>query len=181
MLTITELMINEQIRDKEIRLIDENGEQLVDYTKIHPFSYGAEAEHYVGGNELQFTEVKGVPVAPMICYDLRFPELTRALALRGTDMLFVVSQWPEARISHLKTLCAARAIENQVFLVNCNGCGSAGQTRFGGNSAVYDPWGQVIAQAGSEETTFGAECDFSTLPSLRNTIPVFTDRRQDLY
>ena len=162
-------------------VFDRSGNCIATYDKTHLFSPMGENSFYQAGDHLCQCELDGIRCGLIICYDLRFPELTRALALRGMDMLFIVSQWPDARISHLKSLCAARAIENQVFLANCNACGSAGQTRFGGNSAMYDPLGQVLARAGSEETVFSAECDFSVLPSLRNAIPVFTDRRQDLY
>ena len=117
----------------------------------------------------------------IICYDLRFPELSRSLALQGLDMLFVVSQWPEARIPHLQTLTAARAIENQVFLVCCNACGMAGDTRFGGNSLILDPLGNPIAQAGETQQILTGVCDLQILTSIRGSIPVFQDRCPELY
>ena len=115
----------------------------------------------------------------IICYDLRFPELTRKMAVEGMDMLFVVSQWPKVRLPHLKTLTAARAIENQMFLCCCNAC--AEDTAIGGHSRVLDPWGNPLAEAEDRECLLTAECDFSILKDIRTTINVFADRRPELY
>jgi predicted amidohydrolase len=117
----------------------------------------------------------------IICYDVRFPELTRSLTIPGLDMLFVVSQWPKVRTFHLRSLTTARAIENQMFLVCCNSCGIAEQTVYGGNSAIIDPWGETIALAGESEEILTAVCDLTILESIRSTIPVFRDRRPQLY
>jgi len=117
----------------------------------------------------------------MICYDLRFPELARTLAVKGMDVLFVVSQWPAARISHLRSLTVARAIENQIFTVCCNSCGAAGDTQYGGNSLIVDPWGNVLAQAGNSAQLLTAEADLATLENIRRSIHVFRDRRPELY
>ena len=117
----------------------------------------------------------------IICYDVRFPELARTLAVGGLDFLFISAQWPNVRIPHLTTLVRARAIENQLFAVCCNSCGRAGETVYGGNSMIIDPWGEVLCQAGSEEETITAECDTSVLDGIRSTINVFRDRRPELY
>ena len=123
----------------------------------------------------------GARCALIICYDLRFAELARTLALPGLDVLFVVSQWPEARAEHLSVLTQARAIENQMFVVLCNSCGRAGETKYGGNSAVVDPWGRVLARAGGGEQILSAELELEKLDEIRATIPVFVDRRPELY
>jgi len=96
-------------------------------------------------------------------------------------MLFVVSQWPKERIFHLRTLNTARAIENQMFVVCCNSCGTAGKTVYGGKSAIIDPWGQTVVAAGEYEEILTGDCDLNTLTYIRNTIPVFRDRKPDLY
>ena len=101
--------------------------------------------------------------------------------MKGLDMLFVVSQWPKVRTFHLCTLTAARAIENQMFVACCNSCGTAGETVYGGNSAIIDPWGQIIASAGENEATLAGDCDLNVLTDIRNTIPVFRDRKPNLY
>lgn len=96
-------------------------------------------------------------------------------------MLFVVSQWPKIRTFHLRTLTTARAIENQMFLICCNSCGKAGDTVYGGNSAVIDPWGETLALADENEQLLTAECDFSVLDGIRSSIPVLRDRRASIY
>lgn len=162
-------------------VFDRTGTCVADYDKTHLFSPMGEDQYFVPGDHLCRFMLDGRPCGLIICYDLRFPELTRSLALLGMDLLFVVSQWPEARISHLDTLLRARAIENQVFVVCCNSCGKAGDTVFGGSSAVIDPLGTVLAQGGRTEALVSASCDFSVLKGVRGSIPVFRDRRKDLY
>ena len=96
-------------------------------------------------------------------------------------MLFVVSQWPAARIGHLRALTVARAIENQAFVICCNSCGDAGETHYGGSSAVIDPWGETLALAGETEQILTAECELDVLEGIRSSINVFRDRRAELY
>jgi predicted amidohydrolase len=96
-------------------------------------------------------------------------------------MLFVVSQWPKIRTFHLRSLTVARAIENQMFVVCCNSCGTAGETVYGGSSAIIDPWGETLALAGEKEELLSADCDLQTLQNIRGSIPVFRDRRPELY
>jgi len=162
-------------------VFDREGKCIAEYDKTHLFSpMGEDGFYEKGGHLCRFT-LDGVCCGLIICYDLRFPELTRALALQGMDILFVVSQWPEVRIGHLVALCAARAIENQCYVVNCNACGTAEQTVYGGSSAIYAPLGQVLVHAGGTEEIITADCELDSLPALRSAIPVFADRRPDLY
>lgn len=162
-------------------VFDREGRCIASYDKTHLFSPMKEDAAYTPGNQLCRFTLDGIPCGLIICYDLRFPELTRALCLQGLDVLFVVSQWPKARISHLRILTAARAIENQVFLACCNACSAAGETVFGGNSAIIDPLGETLALAGETRQILTADCDLGILPNLRSRIPVFRDRRPDLY
>ena len=103
------------------------------------------------------------------------------MALRGLDVLFVVAQWPDVRIGHLNCLAQARAIENQMFVAVCNSCGAAGETQYGGNAAIIDPWGQVLCRAGGREETVSTACDLAILQDIRNRINVFRDRKPELY
>ena len=162
-------------------VFDREGNCIGSYDKTHLFTPMGEEQYFAKGDHLCRFTLDGVSCGIIICYDLRFPELSRSLALQGLDMLFVVSQWPEARIPHLQTLTAARAIENQVFLVCCNACGMAGDTRFGGNSLILDPLGNPIAQAGETEQILTGVCDLQVLTSIRGSIPVFQDRCPELY
>ena len=133
------------------------------------------------GDRLCSFQLDGVSCGIITCYDIRFPELTRSLALRGLDVLFVVAQWPDVRIGHLNCLAQARAIENQMFVAVCNSCGAAGETQYGGNSVIIDPWGQVLCRAGGGEETVSAACDLAILQDIRNRINVFRDRKPELY
>ena len=162
-------------------VFDRSGACVASYDKTHLFSPMGENDYYTPGDHLCTFSLDGIRCGLVICYDIRFPELVRSLALQGIDVLFVVSQWPKERISHLRSLTTARAIENQMFVVCCNSCGTYGQTVYGGSSAIIDPWGETIALAGQTQQLLTADCDLQILENIRSTIPVFRDRRPELY
>ena len=162
-------------------VFDRTGSCIASYDKTHLFTPMGEDNYYTPGDRLCSFNLDGVKCGLIICYDVRFPELTRSLTVPGLDMLFVVSQWPKVRTFHLRSLTTARAIENQMFLVCCNSCGTAGQTVYGGNSAIIDPWGETVALAGETEEILTADCDLQILTNIRGSIPVFRDRRPSLY
>ena len=162
-------------------VFDRSGKCIATYDKTHLFSPMGEDAFFTPGSKLCRFPLDGAQCAVIICYDLRFPELARSLAVEGLNVLFVVSQWPAARISHLRSLTVARAIENQIFTVCCNACGAAGDTQYGGNSLIADPWGNVLAEAGSHAGLLTAEADLATLENIRRSIHVFRDRRPELY
>ena len=162
-------------------VFDRDGECIAEYDKTHLFTPMGEDDYYTCGDHLCRFELDGVKCGIIICYDVRFPELARSLTLQGLDMLFVVSQWPKERIFHLRTLTTARAIENQMFVICCNSCGIAGKTVYGGNSAIIEPFGKTLALAGGIEEIITADCDMQILSDIRGSIPVFRDRRSELY
>ena len=162
-------------------VFDRKGACIAEYDKMHLFTPMGEDGFYTRGDHLCVFSLDGIKCGVIICYDLRFPELTRRLSLDGIEMLFVVSQWPEERIAHLRCLTAARAIENQIFVVNCNSCSSADGTVYGGKSAVIDPLGRTLALAGETEEILSAECDMNLAEKIRDSIPVFRDRHPGLY
>ena len=151
------------------------------YDKTHLFTPMGEHEHYAAGDHLTTFSLDGHKCSLLICYDLRFPELFRTLALQGVELLLLPAQWPAARRYHWETLTAARAIENQLFLAACNSCGTAGETVFGGASRILGPRGELLAAAGVGEEIVTAALDFSVLAEVRNSINVFHDRRPELY
>lgn len=162
-------------------VFDREGKQVAVYDKTHLFSPMGENVFYTPGERLCSFRLDDIPCGLIICYDVRFPELTRKLALDGAEMLFMVSQWPQQRVPHLRGLTVARAIENQMAVVCCNSCGKAGETVYGGNSAVIDPLGQTLALADDGEMILCAEYDPESVRSIRQGIPVFRDRRPELY
>ena len=162
-------------------VFDRDGKLIASYDKTHLFTPMGEHDFFQKGDHLAPFTLDGVKCGIIICYDVRFPELTRTYAVNGMDMLFVVSQWPRVRIPHLLALTKARAIENQAFVVCCNSCGTAGETVYGGNSSIHDPWGETLALAGDGEETITADCDLTVVKGIRETINVFRDRRPELY
>ena len=162
-------------------VFDRGGNCVASYDKTHLFTPMGEQETFTPGDSLCTFTLDGVYCGLIICYDLRFPELMRSLVLQGADLLFVPAEWPAVRVMHWQTLNRARAIENQIFLACCNGCGTAGETVYGGHSAVYDPWGELLAEAGDREEIILADCDFSIKEKIRESINVFRDRRPELY
>lgn len=162
-------------------VFNREGECIAEYDKTHLFTPMNEHGYFEKGTTVCRFTLDGVDCGVIICYDIRFPELTRTLTLQGLDCLFIVSQWPEVRIPHLVTLARARAIENQMFVSVTNSCGTAPGTVYGGNSVIFDPWGEYLAEAGKTEEIISADCDLSIIESIRKSINVFADRRPGLY
>jgi predicted amidohydrolase len=133
-----------------------------------------------GAAKNQFT-LAGVLSAGVICYDIRFPEWLRTNALGGAKIIYVSAEWPESRIKQWETLLAARAIENQAFVVAVNRVGNDPDNHFSGHSQVIDPLGNVVLDAGEDEALVTTEFDFDQIDQVRGSIPVFDDRRPELY
>jgi omega-amidase len=164
-----------------VYVFNRNGELSADYSKIHLFGLMDEDKHLAAGTKTGGFQLDGISAGAMICYDIRFPELARTLALGGAEILFVPAEWPHPRLNHWRTLLLARAIENQMIVVSCNRVGISGDTSFFGHSMIIDPWGEIIAEGGEEETVIRAEVDLAEVGKVRKTIPVFRDRRPDRY
>jgi omega-amidase len=162
-------------------VFDREGKCVAEYDKIHVFTPMHEDDFYQKGNHLALFTLDGHQCGIIICYDIRFPELSRAIAVKGIDILFIVAQWPAVRRNHWQILTKARAVENQVFLAACNSCGTAGKTVYGGSSVLLDPWGNIVKEAGDKEEIITGEFDFSVLKEIRSSINVYVDRRPDLY
>ncbi|HEY5973198.1 MAG TPA: nitrilase-related carbon-nitrogen hydrolase, partial [Geobacteraceae bacterium] len=116
-----------------------------------------------------------------ICYDLRFPELARRLAVEGAEILVVPAEWPKPREEHWRTLLRARAIENQLFVVAANCCGIQGKLDFFGMSLIVGPKGELLAEAGDEPVEITATLDFAEMASWREQITCFKDRKPAYY
>lgn len=129
-------------------VIDAQGKLVYTYDKVHLVPMLNEPAYMQGGSvPPALFELDGVKMAVLICYDLRFPELARRLALEGAEVLFIVAEWPLARAMHWKALQQARAIENQFYLLSCNSVGSHNGTAYAGTSMVIDPWGKLSSKA----------------------------------
>jgi len=162
-------------------VIDNKGELKGYYDKIHLFRLMNE-EKYLEPGDKRFTfDLYGHEAGVVICYDIRFPELIRSMALDGIEVLFVPAEWPHPRLYHWRSLLIARAIENQMFVVATNRVGSDPNNTFFGHSMIIDPWGEVIAEGSESEEILTAELDLSIVPEIRSRIPVFKDRKEELY
>lgn len=162
-------------------LVYNNGGELVgEYDKAHLFRLMDEHLHLSSGNTQNNFKLGDLDAAGVICYDIRFPEWLRLHALNGAKVLFVSAQWPTARIDHWKTLLQARAIENQCFVVAVNRI-SRNKDNFNGQSMVIEPWGEILWTGGEDEELAIVDVDFSKVDEVRTRIPVYDDRRPELY
>jgi omega-amidase len=162
-------------------LFGPEGRSLGKYSKIHLFRLMQEEQYLTAGDRLALLETAWGPSGLAICYDLRFPEMFRTYALAGARVVFLPSEWPHPRLAHWRTLLRARAIENQLYLVACNRVGTSKDTNFFGHSCIIDPWGQAVIEAGDGELLLTAAIDLDRVDAVRQTIPVFSDRRPELY
>jgi len=132
--------------------------------------------------ELSTTDVEGVRVTPVICYDLRFPELFRIMAVRGAQVFSLPSAFtvPTGR-AHWDVLVRARAIENQVFVIAPNQRGSSNEKlHWHGRSMIVDPWGVVLAQAPDRDCWIAADLDLDAQARVRTSLPSGDHRRPDV-
>ena len=162
-------------------VFDRAGACIAEYDKVHLFTLMGEDRFFRAGSRAVTFPLDRHPCGVIICYDLRFPELARTLALAGAELLFVPAQWPAARVGHYEALLAARAIENECFVVGCNSCGDVNGVTFGGSSRILDPLGAALAAAGQDEVLLSADVDFEQAAAARRTIDVFRDRRSEVY
>jgi predicted amidohydrolase len=167
-----------------------DGEIRASYRKMHMFDVQVggrayrESEHEQPGDDIVLTSTAdGVEVGMTVCYDLRFPELYRILAVRGARVLTVPAAFTLATTrEHWEVLLRARAIEDQCYVVAANQVGEhAPGIRSGGRSMIVDPWGVVLAQAPDTETFITAELDFGRLDEIRRSVPSLANRRPHAY
>ena len=159
----------------------DNGILAGTYRKLHLFSLLGEDKAFDGGDRWLAVDTSIGKIGVIICYDLRFPELSRRLALEGARIICVPAQWPKPRQEHWRTLLRARAIENQLFVVACNACGVIGKLDLFGMSMVIDPKGEVLAEGGEEPCEIIAPLDMPGMDVWRTQIPCFEDRKPELY
>jgi predicted amidohydrolase len=170
--------------------IGSDGELRAIYRKIHMFDVELDGVAYresdgeQAGDEIVLSELEGgVKLGMTICYDLRFPELYRILAVRGADVVAVPSAFTLTTTrDHWEVLVRARAIENQCFVVAANQIGSHPPGhRSGGRSLIVDPWGLVLATAPDSETAIVAELDLDGMREIRRRLPSLANRRPETY
>jgi len=165
-------------------VFDRNGKIIGKYSKIHMFSYFGSAENkYISAGDSAVTvETDFGKIGLSICYDLRFPELYRAMTYNGAELIVCSAAWPNERLDHWITLNKARAVENLVFMVSVNQCGKYEFGRINpGHSMVINPWGEIVASAGNNESAIMTEIDLDTIKKIREEFPVLNDRNLKAY
>ena len=170
--------------------IDPTGEIRAVYRKLHMFDVEvdgvtyAESRHEQPGDDVIVTELAdGTRLGMSICYDVRFPELYRALVSAGAEVIAIPAAFTLATTrDHWEVLVRSRAIEDQCFVIAPNQIGThAPGQRSGGRSMIVDPWGLVLATAPDTETAIVADLDFDNLHQIRRRLPALTHRRPEVY
>jgi len=161
-------------------VFDPAGKEVLHYRKIHPFSAAGELKHYEAGKDIGTVEIDGVRVTPLICYDLRFPELFR-LTAATTDLFVVIANWPTRRAYAWRTLLAARAIEDQAWVLGVNRVGDATGYPHRGDTSLVDPWGKVVATLAEAPGVVTGEVDAEIVREAREGFRFLDDRRPEVY
>ena len=163
-------------------LVDKAGDIAASYDKVHLFYVADEDQHFTPGQRTVVAEWEGLDVGLAICFDLRFPELTRKLCDDGARMVLVSAQWPLPRVDHFRDLTRVRAMENQMYVVSCNSCGDDDKGLvLGGGSTVVGPSGEVKGVLGDEEGVLTVTIDLDEVEKTRESFPVLKVRRKDLF
>jgi omega-amidase len=161
-------------------IIGPDGALLLEYAKVHPFTYGKEPDHFEGGREVmtyRWGADAGLTVCPAICYDLRFPELFRIGLAKGAEAFAIGANWPQPRQHHWRALLIARAIENQAFVFAVNRTGNDPNLAYAGGSIAISPRGEVLRELGPEEATLSIEVDPAEVHRWREKFPAWKDAR----
>ncbi len=162
-------------------ILDRNGVLIDYYSKIHLFSHFVynEGKDVTSGDKGLLVKTDFGNIGISICYDIRFPELFRAYAYEGADLLVEVAAWPKYRQNHWETLTKARAIENQSFMISVSQSGHImGEEWNLGHSMVVAPYGEVISQIGFDECTQVVEIDLDEARKLKKDFPILKDRKE---
>jgi predicted amidohydrolase len=155
------------------------GDRMFYYDKAHLFKPLGEEEIFKPGRSLKLfeTEIGGnsFKFSLQICYDLRFPETFRKLALNGVKIIFIPAQWPLTRIGIWNSMLVSRAAENGIFIVGCNRVGEEKGIVYGGNSSVISPAGEVLVRLGEREGFAVVDVDLKEVERVRERINVLAD------
>ncbi len=160
--------------------IDRTGKIVNVYDKVHLFQMYHEDRFFAAGDKFNCYELDGVTVASTICYDLRFPELYRHMALAGAKICFAVAEWPDTRGAIWRLLLQARAAENHMFVVGVNAVGTSGKQKFFGHSMVCAPDGRIVAEGGTEEEIIRTEINLDEVEQVRSKLNALNDVRKEL-
>ncbi len=153
-------------------MVVSGGKLLGKRHKIKLFPLYEETKHFCPGGENPVFETPQGRVGVLICFELRFCELSSSLREQGVEIVAVPSMWGAKRKGHLKVLSQARSIETQSYLVLSNACGITGEEEYAGSSAIFDPWGSPLAYAEASELLIEANIDLKEVEKVRRYIPM---------
>jgi predicted amidohydrolase len=157
------------------------GELLGSYRKLHLFRLMEEHLYLTAGDHATLCPTPWGLTGLSICYDLRFPELFRTMALAGAKLFVVPAQWPVKRLEAWLLLARARAVENELIVAACNRVGSDQNVTFPGRSIVVDPWGNTLVEGDDQERLLVAQVDLREIDKVRRYLPVYKDRTPSAY
>jgi predicted amidohydrolase len=166
-----------RVRNEAV-VYDPEGRLVARYAKMHAFSFAGEQDLVTPGAHVCVFGCAELCAAPFVCYDLRFPEVFREAVRCGAQLFVVIANWPAPRHGHWRTLLAARAIENQAFVVGVNRCGADPHHAYEGGSVILGPRGEVLAEAGRKESLLAAALDLDELRRYRDSFPALADMRE---
>ncbi|MCK4506962.1 MAG: carbon-nitrogen family hydrolase [Desulfuromonadales bacterium] len=159
----------------------DQGELVGSYRKLHMFSTMGEDRFLSPGNSTLVVSTSVGRLGIAICYDLRFPELFRKMALEGAEIICLPAEWPKPRQEPWRTLLRARAMENQLFVIGTNCCGVQGKLDFFGMSLLLSVRGEVLAEGGDSDVELIATFDYQEMVDCRAQIRCYDDRRPEVY
>ena len=162
------------------QIINRQGELVANYDKVHLVPMLHEHKYLAAGSNTTTYEIEGIKFGFAICYDIRFCELIRKLALDGAQALIISAEWPLVRLSHWQALLKARAIENQCYVLAANNV-AMGNAPFAGHSVAHGPDGSTLCQLEFQEGVKVVTIDTLAVEKIRTAVPVFKDRRPDTY
>ncbi|HJH30139.1 MAG TPA: carbon-nitrogen family hydrolase [Methanosarcinaceae archaeon] len=180
-------ILGAEVGDKESLLYSnlgfciEFGDLAGTYKKTHIF--GMEKSYFTSGDTILPIKLKksDITIGLEICYELRFPEVARKLTLAGADILITIAEFPDPKVNVWKSLATSRAIENQIPHIACNRSGIDPYSSFFGGSMITNAWGEVKAEAGKDECIIMHDIDLDETNKIRKAVPLFKDRRLDIY
>lgn len=172
---------NDTIKYYNLGFCLESGNLSGVYRKTH--LYGMEKTYFSRGEQISPIKLEklGITLGLQICFELRFPEVSRKLVLPGADILVTVAEFANPKATQWKSLVTTRAIENQIPHIACNRVGTAPLTSYFGNSMIINAWGNVKVEAGNEECFIVEEIDMDETQRIRGKVSLLDNRQLDLY
>ncbi|NLH45366.1 MAG: carbon-nitrogen family hydrolase [Acholeplasmataceae bacterium] len=174
------LLLDGKVHNTSV-VINKNGEIIYLYSKMHLFGMFKEERFFAAGDTYEPFVLDGVACGASICYDLRFPELYRRLAIKGAKVIFVPAEWPESRGDVWRLLLQARAVENQTYICGVNCVGTFKDDIFYGHSMIVAPNGKILVEGSSEEEILRGEIDIDLVETMRKKLNALDDVRPEIF